>query len=156
MGGIVSAIGSAISGTGLKDLVLGVLDRIKLSPEKKAEIQAQLDKNQFELSKMEHEIAVKQQEYMAKEIDAASANIRAEAGSGDKYSARSRPTFMYVIYLVIIWNFLVLPIIQMANGLTVAPIDLPGDMYWLFGAGYLGYAGFRSLDKSGFQWNKSK
>lgn len=154
MGALISAIGSAVSGSGLKDLVLGVLDRIKLSPEKKAEIEAQLNQNQFEVAKMEHEIAIKQQEYMAKEIETSSANIMAEAESKDKYTARARPTFMYIIYLVIVWNFLVLPIIQMSKGLTIMPIELPGDMYWLFGAGYLGYTGFRSLDKSGFKWNK--
>jgi hypothetical protein len=156
MGALISAIGSAVGGTGLKDLVLGVLDRIKLSPEKKAEIQAQLDQNSFELSKMQHELEMKQQDYMAKEIETASANIKAEAESGDKFTSRSRPMFMYLIYVILGWNFIVLPIIQMFKGVPTQPIALPDDMYWLFGAGYLGYTGFRSLDKTGFKWNKSK
>jgi hypothetical protein len=39
---IISAIGNPASG-GLKELVLGVLDQIKLNAEEKAKIQAQMD-----------------------------------------------------------------------------------------------------------------
>lgn len=153
MGGLIGAIGSIASG-GVKDLVLGVLDRIKLNPEEKAKIQAQMEQNAFELEKLEAEIRAKQQDYMAKEIEIASANIKAEMQTGDKLVARARPLFLYVVYVILVWNFIVLPIVQMLQGTTLRPIDLPDDMYWLFGCGYLGYAGFRSLDKGGFKWNR--
>lgn len=153
MGGIISAIGS-FAGGGIKDLVLGVMDRIKLNPEERAKIQAQMDQNAFELQKMEMELKKQQQDYMTEEIKAASANIQAEANTGDPQVRRARPYFLYVMYIILLWNFVLLPFIQMAFKMTLAPINLPSDLYWLFGCGYLGYAGFRSLDKGGFQWNR--
>lgn len=150
---IISAIAGA---TGLKDLVFGVLDRIKLSPEAKAEIEQQKAEIEQQAAKMEFELRQKEMDLQAKESEIAGSNIRAEGGSTDKFTSRARPTFMYVIYLVLIWNFLLLPIVQMVRGAAVDPIDLPGDLYMLFGAGYLGYVSWRSLDKSGFQWNRTK
>ena len=146
---------ASIATLGLKDLVLGILDRIKLPPEKKAEIEKAMAEHAFELQKMEMELASKQADQVAKEIEAASANIRAEATSGDEYTRRARPTFMYLIYLILAFNYIALPLVQLFRGQALAPIDLPSDMYWLFAAGYLGYAGFRSLDKGGFKWNRN-
>ena len=142
---------------GLKDLVLGVLDRVKLNPEKKAEIQALMEQNAHEVLKWEAELRQKELDLLGKEVEAASANIRAELQSGDRYTSRSRPTFLYMMYLVLAFNFIVLPLVQMIRGATtLVPLDLPGDLYWLFGAGYLGYATSRTLDKSGFKWNRGK
>jgi hypothetical protein len=152
-GGIISAITGG--GGGIKDLVLGILDRIKVSPTEKAKIQEALDQNAFELQKMQLEMEQHLADLQAKETEAASANIQAEAKSGDKFVSRSRPTFLYIMYAVITFNFIILPVIEMIRGATtLVPLNIPSEAYWLFGSGYLGYAGFRSLDKSGFQWNK--
>jgi galactitol-specific phosphotransferase system IIB component len=153
MASVVGAIGTLVSG-GLGKLIKDVVGTFKLSPEKKAEIEQIVDQHEFELKMKEYELEKIQSEFMAKEIQVASDNIKAEMATGDKFTARARPTFMYVVYTVIIWNFILLPILQMIRGMAVLPIELPSDMYWLFGCGYLGYAGFRSLDKSGFKWNK--
>lgn len=155
MGAIISAITGGAAG-GIKDLVLGVLDRIKLSPEKKAEIQQAMDQNSFELQKMALEMQKQTAEIQAAETQAASANILAEAKSTDSFVSRARPTFLYIMYGVLIFNFIILPLIQMIKGATtLVPLNLPTDLYWLFGSGYLGYATFRTLDKSGFQWNRN-
>ena len=81
--------------------------------------------------------------------------ILAEANSTDPWTSRARPTFLYLIYLVIllcvagavigIWwpDHVATAASNLANLLNA----IPESLWWLFGAGYLGYTGARSLDK---------
>jgi hypothetical protein len=137
--GIIDAIDNIASG-GIKGLVLGVLDRIKLNPEEKAKIQVQLEQNSFELQKLQMELEAKEKEQIAKEIEAASANIRAEAQSGDKYTARARPTFLHMVMLILGWNYIVAPLLH---------LELPEPLFWLFRSAVLGYTGARTWEKVG-------
>lgn len=135
----MGALDSILS-LGIKDLVIAVLDRIKLPPEKKAEIELAMAQNAHELARLELELA-------KTEAASASENIRAEALSGDAYTRRARPTFLYIVYIILIWNYILLPFVQYAGGQAPAPIQLPEPLFWLFGTGYLGYVGARSFDK---------
>jgi len=89
------------------------------------------------------------------ELQASLGAILAEAQSADPWTSRARPTFLYVMYGVILLAF--------AGGivgvwfphhvdLAAANIGkllaaIPDSLWWLFGAGYLGYTGARSFDK---------
>jgi hypothetical protein len=119
---------------GVKDIVLGVLDRIKLSPEKKAEIELQMQNHAFDLQKMDIELE-------SKLADAASKNIVAEASSGDKFTSRARPLFMYVVNFILVWNYIIVPIFHHE------PLALPEPLFWLFGSCVLGYTGARTWEK---------
>ena len=79
----------------------------------------------------------------------------AEANSADPWTSRARPTFLYVIYGVILlcvmgaiigiwWPTHVFQAAENLNKLLGA---VPESLWWLFGAGYLGYTGARSFDK---------
>jgi hypothetical protein len=81
--------------------------------------------------------------------------ILAEANSNDRWTSRARPAFLYVMYVVIglcfvggiigiWWPDQVTTAAQNINNLLGA---IPEEMWWLFGTGYLGYTGARSLDK---------
>ena len=83
--------------------------------------------------------------------------ILAARGSADLWTSRARPTFLYVIYGVILlcvigsivgiwWPAEVL---QAAENLTSLLGAIPESLWWLFGAGYLGYTGARTFDKRG-------
>lgn len=97
--------------------------------------------HQTELAK----IAAEQQDAILdaanKEVQAASDNIKAEAQSGDKYTVRARPSFMYTVLIILICNYIVFPLIGRA------PIVFPDALFWLFGSCVLGYTGARSWDK---------
>jgi hypothetical protein len=54
----------------------------------------------------------------SKAIEAASANIRVEAQSGDKWTSRARPTFLYLFYVILAFNFILVPIGQMIKGMS--------------------------------------
>jgi hypothetical protein len=81
--------------------------------------------------------------------------ILAEANSTDPWTSRARPTFLYVIYSVILlcvmgaivgiwWPA---EVFQAAENLNRLLSAIPEPLWWLFGAGYLGYTGARSFDK---------
>ena len=81
--------------------------------------------------------------------------ILAEAHSADPWTSRARPTFLYVIYGVILlcvmgaimgiwWPTHVFQAAENLNKLLGA---VPESLWWLFGAGYQGYTGARSFDK---------
>jgi hypothetical protein len=92
-----------------------------------------------------------------KQIEAQLSAIVAEAQSGDPWTSRARPSFLYVMYAMILWA---LPIgvfslfwphaAQMVSGAMTAYLrGLPEELYALFGTGYLGYTAAR-------QWGKIK
>ena len=123
-----------ILGGGVGKLVKDVVGTFKLSPEAKLEFEKQIAENEFRLKQMDAELE-------SKLADTASANIRAEAGSGDKYTSRARPTFLYIVDFILLWNYVISPIFRRT------PLDLPEPLFWLFGSVMLGYTGARTWEK---------
>lgn len=81
--------------------------------------------------------------------------IVAEAKSSDPWTSRARPSFLYVMYLVILmclvggiigiwWPDHVTTASENITNLLGA---IPDALWGLFGAGYLGYSAARSYDK---------
>ena len=75
----------------------------------------------------------------------------------DRWTQRARPTFLYVMYAMILWA-LPMGVIaafrpdaaqSIANGINAYLNGLPEPLYALFGTGYLGYTAAR-------QWGKVK
>src|SRR5215831_19096317 len=132
---------SKIFGGDIGDTFSKIVGTFKLSPEKKAELQSIADANKFELAKLQMDMEEKAQEAITHEVEAASANIRAEATNGDKYTSRARPTFIYVCYVIICWNYIVVPLMK------EKPVEFPEPLFWLFGSVMLGYVGARSWEK---------
>lgn len=82
--------------------------------------------------------------------------IVAEAQSTDKWTSRARPSFLYVIYTLILsaipMGFLHAydPVLAASaiEGMKGFWSAIPGELYALFGAGYMGYTFVRSKDKA--------
>ncbi len=81
--------------------------------------------------------------------------IVAEAGSADPWTSRARPSFLYVMYALLLWA-LPMGLIaafrpeaarDIAAGMNAYLSGLPEPLYALFGTGYLGYTAAR-------QWGK--
>ena len=95
------------------------------------------------------------QEGKLKEVEHQLSAIVAEAQSKDPWTSRARPTFLYVVYLLILTSIpmalvhafnpeLALRLIEGFHGWLAA---IPESIITLFGVGYLGYTGARSYDK---------
>jgi hypothetical protein len=83
--------------------------------------------------------------------------IIAEADSKDPWTSRARPSFLYVMYVMILWA-LPMGVLaafrpdtarDIASGMNAYLNGLPQPLYALFGTGYLGYTAAR-------QWGKIK
>jgi hypothetical protein len=81
--------------------------------------------------------------------------ILAEAQSADPWTSRARPSFLYVMYVLVLTSlpmgclFAFKP--EVANAIAVGFGQwlnaIPESMWALFGAGYLGYTGARTWEK---------
>ena len=96
----------------------------------------------------------------SQELDAVQARLSAivaEAGSADPWTSRARPSFLYVMYALLLWA-LPMGLIaafrpeaarDISAGMNAYLSGLPEPLYALFGTGYLGYTAAR-------QWGKIK
>ncbi|MGN6374252.1 MAG: holin family protein [Sphingomonas sp.] len=83
--------------------------------------------------------------------------IVAEAQSADPWTSRARPSFLYVMYLLLLWSIPMglIAAVQpkmaeaIAAGMTAYLNGIPQPLYTLFGTGYLGYTVAR-------QWGKAQ
>jgi len=106
-------------------------------------------------AKAKLELATLAQDGELKELETRMSAILAEANSSDPWTSRARPSFMYVIYLLILasipMGFLTAFAPDVATSVTDGMKDwlaaIPDAMWTLFGTGYLGYSASRSFDK---------
>jgi hypothetical protein len=136
-------IGEIVSGaaSGIIGPIAGLIDKLFTSDDERAAAKARL----LEL----------QQTGELRALEIQMSAILAEANSSDPWTSRARPAFLYLMYAVIglcvgggilgIWwpDSVTVAAQNMTNLLGA----IPEDLWWLFGAGYLGYTGARSLDK---------
>ncbi len=117
----------------------------KIIPDKEARAKAKLELIRLEGS---HEMAA---------IEARLAAVVAEANSRDPWTSRARPSFLYVMYVLLLASLPMgllaafNPIVarDIAGGMNAYLSGLPEPLYALFGTGYLGYTAAR-------QWGKIK
>lgn len=121
--------------------IVSIID--KVIPDKAARDKAKLELLQLQGSQ---ELA---------EVNARLSAIVAEANSNDPWTSRARPSFLYVMYVLLLWA---LPMgvlaafspdraVAIAQGMNAYLAGLPEPLYALFGTGYLGYTAAR-------QWGK--
>ncbi|MBX7540909.1 holin family protein [Qipengyuania sphaerica] len=117
----------------------------KIIPDKEARAKAKL------------ELLALQGTHELRQIEVRLSAIVAEANSRDPWTSRARPSFLYVMYAMILFA---LPMGILAafapsaaegigRGITSYLRGLPDELYALFGTGYLGYTAAR-------QWGKIK
>tara|TARA_R110000824_G_scaffold192592_1_gene374826 strand:- start:335 stop:763 length:429 start_codon:yes stop_codon:yes gene_type:complete len=89
------------------------------------------------------------------QMETALSAIVMEAKSADPWTSRARPSFLYVMYMVIVLCFVggIIGIwwpdhvATAASNITNLLAAIPDALWTLFGAGYLGYAGGRTFEK---------
>ena len=82
--------------------------------------------------------------------------IVAEAQSNDPWTSRARPSFLYVMYVLLLWAIPMGLIAAAApetadhigRGMTAYLNGIPEPLYALFGTGYLGYTAARAWGKA--------
>ena len=130
----------------LLDAIIGPLGQLldKIIPDPRAR-----DRAKLELLKLEGDQEAAQ---IAQQMQA----IIAEANSQDPWTSRSRPSFLYVMYVLLLWSIPMGLIAAadpakataIANGMSAYLRGLPSELYTLFGTGYLGYTAARAWGKA--------
>lgn len=128
------------------DLGKSIIERLFPDKEKQATQRAEAEQALMQL----------QQQGRLQEMTQQLSAIIAEAQSPDPWTSRARPSFLYVMYVMIItalpfavlWAFQPETADRMATGLQKWLAAIPDALWALFGAGYLGYAGARSWEKT--------
>lgn len=110
-----------------------------------------------EADKRKAELALMAQQGQLKELEIGMSAIIAEANSGDKWTSRARPSFMYLFYVLVTCLVVVFPIIgiffpeQMElfySNVSSGFEAIPDAMWATFTMGYLGYTGARTYEKN--------
>jgi len=78
------------------------------------------------------------------ELQAASRIIEAEAKAG-WFASSWRPLLMYVLIFILVWNYVIGPVIKVFLG-AVITFELPGDVWTLLNVGLGGYVIGRSAE----------
>lgn len=129
------------------DALIGPIASIidKIIPDKEAQAKAKIEllslQGSQELKMLETQLAA----------------IVAEANSADPWTSRARPSFLYVMYVLLLASlpmgvlsaFNPAAAHDIAAGMNAYLAGLPEPLYALFGTGYLGYTAAR-------QWGKVK
>jgi Holin of 3TMs, for gene-transfer release len=131
----------------LIDAVIGPIGKLldKIIPDPQARDRAKMELLQLQ--------GTQEMEALKAQLSA----ILAEAGSADPWTSRARPSFLYVMYAIILWAIpmgliaAVAPEMAtgIANGMNAYLAGIPEPLWALFGTGYLGYTAAR-------QWGKVK
>lgn len=126
---------------GLISPIAKIIDKIIPDPEAR-------DKAKLELLKLE---GSQDMEAMRTQLSA----ILAEAQSADPWTSRARPSFLYVMYALLLWSIPMGLIAAsrpemaeaIARGMNAYLAGIPEPLYALFGTGYLGYTAARTWGK---------
>lgn len=124
---------------GVSNLLNNLIDKAWPNPEDKAKAEAiaMQAASSAELGKLKTQMSL----------------ALAEAQSGDKWTSRARPSFMYVMYIMILWSipmgilsaFYPKTAVAIAAGMQAWLAAIPVDMWqvfgWCFGAYALGRSG---------------
>ena len=121
--------------------VAKLIDKIIPDPEAR-------DRAKLELLKLE---GSQEMEAMRTQLSA----IMAEAQSTDPWTSRARPSFLYVMYALLLWSIPMGLIAAarpdmaeaIARGMNAYLAGIPEPLYALFGTGYLGYTAARTWGK---------
>ena len=132
---------------------MALLDAIVVGPVAKLLDKIIPDPQARDRAKLELLKAQGDQEMQAIEVQMKA--IVAEAQSPDPWTSRARPSFLYVMYALILWSILMSLIaaadprlaIGIGNGMTAYLRGIPEELYALFGTGYLGYTAARTWGK---------
>ncbi len=95
----------------------------------------------------------------SQELEAVSVRMQAnvaEANSADPWTSRARPSFLYVMYALLLWAIpmgLIAAVqpdtaMAIAHGMNAYLAGIPEPLYALFGTGYLGYTVARAWGKA--------
>jgi hypothetical protein len=95
-------------------------------------------------AKLKAELQTQLLQSHTQELTAAAKIIEAEAKAG-WFASSWRPLLMYVLIFILVWNYVIGPVIKIFTGAVIS-FELPGDVWTLLNVGLGGYVIGRSAE----------
>ena len=95
-------------------------------------------------AKLKAELQTQLLQSHTQELTAAAKIIEAEAKAG-WFASSWRPLLMYVLIFILVWNYVIGPVIKIFTGAVIS-FELPGDVWTLLNVGLGGYVVGRSAE----------
>jgi hypothetical protein len=138
--GVVAGGPEGAAATGIVGAVKGIIDAVHLDPAKKAELDSHLADIAAQAEQADKDLE-------GKLNDIAGQNIRTDSSSSDSVVRRARPIFLWIMAIAIGTNLLVFPLVSLATGHGLKPIDIPQTYLDIYKICMLGYTAARSVEK---------
>lgn len=122
--------------TNVVDDAIGVLEQF-----------GQKAQNDPEAMRIIQDHALEMEREYTKQAQAALQVMNTEAASNDPLVRRARPTLMYIGYVILLFQLVVCPLMEIKIS-DFVDREIVYWFYWMFSSGYLGYGVLRSVDKS--------
>jgi hypothetical protein len=122
------------SANGLISGIGNVVDKFHFSKEEKAEVELKKEAIKAELAKLVQARDSELEQTLRAEVGAKERIMVAELQHGDKYTKRARPTIVYTGLAVIVYNFCIVPTIQMFMQMDLVQFNLPGAFWTAWGS----------------------
>lgn len=77
--------------------------------------------------------------------------VKLEVQSEDWFVRRARPALGWLFLVILVWNYVALPVVQMVAGTSAVdlrPLELPSELWAMCGVWFVGYGILRSWDKT--------
>jgi hypothetical protein len=134
------------------DTIIGsvgnVLDNLFTTDDEKQKNKIALTQITLAAAQAERELAADLEKAYLEDAKDMRRQLRVELQSQDAFVRRARPTFNYIFYTVLIFNFIFIPIYQLITGSSLDVIELPTELWTVFGVGFIGYGYLRTVEKT--------
>lgn len=135
-------------GKGIFGVVGEIIGKFKLDPETKAKLEAAVQEQAFELSKMDAQYREKALELDGKLAEQAGMTLRAEIASSGWLGRNWRPVTALGFGTAFVSNIWLPLLAQFSSRFaSVKPVEIPLEITVLFGFAFLGYGGLRTWEK---------
>jgi len=134
---------------GIIDSVGNVLDNLFTSDDEKQKNKIAMTQITLAAAQAEKQLAADLEKAYLEDAKDQRRQITVELQSQDAYVRRSRPTFNYIFYIVLIFNYIFIPIFQVITDDKLDVVNLPTELWTVFGVGFIGYGYLRTVEKTG-------
>jgi holin (3TMs family) len=132
---------ASILGKSLGETFKDAVGAFKADPTVKLQLEAAVEQNKAIIEQKQIDLQAKIADALSSEVNSALAAYKAEQTGDDKYTKRWRPTFGYMVTILLFWNFAIAPLF----GRT--PVIIPDRLFQMFGALLLVAIGGRTFEK---------
>lgn len=131
----------------LVDSIGGVVDDLFTTEEEKGELDLKREQLKLKLRQVLQAERAETEKTVRQSLESRDRVIKAEMQSGNNYVRAARPTIVYVGLATVVYNYCVIPTVQMVFGEEILPFNLPAEFWAAFATVVSVWSGGRSWER---------